>query len=363
MVKRLAAVLTVLTFLILSFAFPDRAHADEKIAVLDFKSILAPTDLGLAVAEILRTELSSLGGYTVIERGMLEQLVQEQALQMSGIVDSETAVKIGKLIGANLVVTGSVVKTGQTYTINSRFVDVETGIIKDGRNIRGSGEDQISAMVHELALIITGKTGESADLPADKDSPTVYMDDFSHGIDTQVWRTESNQRFYTIDDQKGGVRFAKGRKGDNSFQTVGLVFLRQVQGDFDVRIGFRDARIAVLDGAPGNQIELKISFGGQLFIIVYSDEPWLGGHNVHIWADPPRSILGTRKLKVNAGTLRITRKGTLVTGFFNQDVIFSNQFSTEPIDLLSFSLNNNGTKDATSVIFDDFYLSCDRMIP
>jgi len=359
-VKSLAIVLICLVF---SVPFPDGVRAEEKIAVLDFKSILAPADLGLAVAEILRTELSSLGGYTVIERGMLEQLVREQTLQMSGMVDSETAVKIGKLIGANLVVTGSIVKTGQTYTINSRFVDVETGVIKDGRNIRGSGEDQISAMVHQLALIIAGKTAEGETLSVKNDSPVVFTDDFSQGIDPQVWRTESNQRYYTIDDQNGGVRFAKGRRGDNSFQTVGLVFLRQVQGDFDMRIGFRDARIKVVDGAPGNQIELKISFGGQLFIIVYSDEPWLGGHNVHVWADPPRSILGTRNLNVSAGTLRITRKGSLVTGFFNHEVIFSNQFNTEPVELLSFSLNNNGTKDATSVVFDDFYLSCDRMIP
>ncbi len=132
-------------------------YATEKIAVLDFKSLLAPEDLGIAVAEILRTELAGLGGYTIIERGMLEQLLNEQALQLSGAVDSETAVKIGMLAGAKIVVTGSIVKTGEMYTINSRFIEVETGIVKTGKNIRGQGEDQISNMVHQLALIITGK--------------------------------------------------------------------------------------------------------------------------------------------------------------------------------------------------------------
>jgi hypothetical protein len=138
------------------FTFP--AYAGEKVAVLDFKSILAPEDLGVAVAEILRTELVELGDYTVIERGMLAQLMQEQSFQLTGAVDSETAVEIGKLVGAKLVVIGSIVKTGSVYTINSRFIDVETGIAKIGQNIRGQGEDQISNMVHQLALIITGKT-------------------------------------------------------------------------------------------------------------------------------------------------------------------------------------------------------------
>ena len=47
------------------------AVSGEKVAVLDFKSIMAPEDLGVAVAEILRTELVGIGDYTVIERGML----------------------------------------------------------------------------------------------------------------------------------------------------------------------------------------------------------------------------------------------------------------------------------------------------
>jgi len=151
-------VLSLITLVFLVCLFSFSAYAGEKVAVLDFKSILAPEDLGVAVAEILRTELVGLGDYTVIERGMLEQVMHEQSLQLTGAVDSETAVEIGKLVGAKLVVTGSLVKTGTVYTINARFIDVETGVAKIGQNIRGQGEDQISQMVHQLALIITGKT-------------------------------------------------------------------------------------------------------------------------------------------------------------------------------------------------------------
>jgi hypothetical protein len=75
------------------------AWAGEKVAVLDFQSLLASEDYGIAVAEILRTELVGLGDYTIIERGMLQQIIEEQSLQLSGAIDSETAVEIGKLTG------------------------------------------------------------------------------------------------------------------------------------------------------------------------------------------------------------------------------------------------------------------------
>ena len=193
------------------------AYAGEKVAVLDFKSILAPAELGIAVAEILRTELIGLGDYTVIERGMLEQIFREQELQLTGAVDSETAVEIGKLVGAKLVVIGSIVKTGSVYTINSRFIDVETGVAKIGQNIRGQGEDQISLMVQQLALIITGKTvktedimvsshslpdakSETADTANQIGKPAIapFIFDFEDQNDVKLWRPTNDDRHISI---------------------------------------------------------------------------------------------------------------------------------------------------------------------
>ena len=70
--NNLSRILIVVLIIFLPFS----AYAGEKVAVLDFKSILAPPELGIAVAEILRTELIGVGDYTVIERGMLEQLMK-----------------------------------------------------------------------------------------------------------------------------------------------------------------------------------------------------------------------------------------------------------------------------------------------
>ncbi len=130
----------------------------ERVAVLTFKAIGAPAEMGEAVAEILRTELVDVGKFELVERGQIEALIREQKLQMKDLFDAKTAVEIGRLSGAKLVVIGSIVKLGNTYTLNSRFIDVATGVVQIGKNIRGNSENEISIMCRQLAYIIAGKT-------------------------------------------------------------------------------------------------------------------------------------------------------------------------------------------------------------
>ena len=130
----------------------------ERVAVLTFKSIGAPKEMGEAVAEILRTELVDVGGFELVERGQIEALLKEQKLQLQDVIDEKTAVKIGRLSGAKLVVIGSIVKLGTTFTLNSHFIDVQTGITRIGKNIRGNSENEISNMCRQLAYVIAGRT-------------------------------------------------------------------------------------------------------------------------------------------------------------------------------------------------------------
>lgn len=126
-----------------------------RIAVLDFQSIGCDSSLGLAASEILRTELGSRGTYRIIERAQLVRVMEEQSLQISGAVDEQAVVEIGKLLGAKMVVVGSLVRTGKTYTLNSRFIDVQTAEVQKSQNIRGNSEDEISNMCSSLAKIIS----------------------------------------------------------------------------------------------------------------------------------------------------------------------------------------------------------------
>jgi TolB-like protein len=132
-----------------------------RVAVIDFKAIGAPTQFGEAVAENLRNALVQQKQFVVVERSQIDKALKEQAFGQSGLVDAKQAVALGRLVGAKIIVVGSVTKIGSTYTVNARFIDVETGEATDARSIKTNHEDDIAAVVDELAADLSGKSSDS----------------------------------------------------------------------------------------------------------------------------------------------------------------------------------------------------------
>src|SRR5215471_7834355 len=89
-----------------------------RIAVLEFKN-KADNQWwwhgGAAAAQdVFVTELVKSGKFRVVEREQLAALMQEKGLTLSGDVDPRTAIKVGKLLGVNYLLTGSVTEYGVT---------------------------------------------------------------------------------------------------------------------------------------------------------------------------------------------------------------------------------------------------------
>lgn len=129
-----------------------------KVAVLAFETVGDDAKLGEGAAEILRTTLVETGRYTIVERGMLKQVLEEQRLNLSGVVDQKEAAGIGKILGAQLVAVGSVVRLGENYTLNIRFVNVETGEVVSGRKLTARNKEEIPALCGQMVkLLSSGK--------------------------------------------------------------------------------------------------------------------------------------------------------------------------------------------------------------
>ena len=77
----------------------------------------------------LRTELVKLGTYTVLERGQMNEILEEQGFNISGCTSSECAIEAGKLLGVQTMIAGDVGKVGEVITIDVRMFDVATGKI------------------------------------------------------------------------------------------------------------------------------------------------------------------------------------------------------------------------------------------
>lgn len=81
------------------------------------------------IAGMLISELSANPAARVVERGRIQQILDEQRLADSGRVDARTAAKIGKLVGARYVVTGSFIDFYGDFRLDIRLVNVETSEI------------------------------------------------------------------------------------------------------------------------------------------------------------------------------------------------------------------------------------------
>ena len=140
----------ILFMLLLPFSGYVYAVDKQTIAVLDFESIGSEEHLGKAISEIMRTELVDTNRYRVVERAQINKALSEQKFQKSGLIDDKSAVELGKLLGADLIVIGSVVKIGTSYTINSRMIDMKTGEAKLGKNVTGSDLNLLTALSRNL---------------------------------------------------------------------------------------------------------------------------------------------------------------------------------------------------------------------
>ena len=81
------------------------------------------------VAEFISGELEFImveQGMTLIDRSQLDRIRREQNLQMSGEVDDEQAVSIGKIAGASIIVTGAVTGSGSLRRLRLRALDTQT---------------------------------------------------------------------------------------------------------------------------------------------------------------------------------------------------------------------------------------------
>lgn len=97
-------------------------------AIGDANTELAPLSKG--IADLLLYELAQNTGIRIVERENLQNLLNEQNLGQNGRVDDATAARIGRLLGAKHMITGSfVTDRSGTMVITLKTIDTETGRI------------------------------------------------------------------------------------------------------------------------------------------------------------------------------------------------------------------------------------------
>jgi len=119
--------------LLASIMFPLQAEwfnmKTLKVAVLDVVSRVPNEKIDTTtLTEMLQVALVDRNEFQIVERALLEKIIKEQELQISGLTDGQAA-KIGSLSGAHKVMLVSLAKLSDKYIFIVKGIDSNSGIV------------------------------------------------------------------------------------------------------------------------------------------------------------------------------------------------------------------------------------------
>lgn len=143
-----------------------QAPARKRVAVIDFdyatvRSYVSDIwgsdqDIGKGIADILVGQLVRNGTYSVVERKQLDRVLQEQNFQQSGRADASTAAQLGRLLGVDAIIIGSITQFGR----DDKKVGIGGGVRVGGIGIGGVGRRSAKAVVQIDARVVDIRTAE-----------------------------------------------------------------------------------------------------------------------------------------------------------------------------------------------------------
>lgn len=128
---RKIAILTLIQFSLLL--------SQTQIAVVDFEALGVSNDDARALTNRLMIEMHRTNKFMVLEREMLDEIIEEQKFQLSGCNSDVCLVELGQIANVQQIVGGTISTVGDIFTITARLISVETGEVVESALFDHSG--------------------------------------------------------------------------------------------------------------------------------------------------------------------------------------------------------------------------------
>ena len=144
------------------------AQQKKRVAILSFddaaveasaaRTVGTSQDVGAFLSDVVVKELLKGSVYTVVERRAIDQVLKEQNFSNSNRADPKTAAAIGRVLGVDAIIVGSVTQFG----IEESAVALGSGALgRVTREVLGGGKRvNNKATVGMTARMVDTKTGE-----------------------------------------------------------------------------------------------------------------------------------------------------------------------------------------------------------
>jgi TolB-like protein len=133
------------------------------------------------MAELIINDLAQNPNLRVVERERIQAVLVEQNLTKQGAIDPQTAIRLGKILGAQYLITGAFMSDGRgNFVLTGRTINGETSAIGNPTRINTKGDDvlgmiaQLSAKMSaemKVPALRTGDAGAMGATPAGQPTP------------------------------------------------------------------------------------------------------------------------------------------------------------------------------------------------
>jgi len=111
--------------------------------------------LSKGLADMLVTDIARTKGITVVQRENVQKVLKEQVFSLSDLADETKIAEAGKLLGANVLLTGAYSRAGPTLRIDAQLVDVQTGATVNATSVQGKN---VLNLQKQLSLRVLGNS-------------------------------------------------------------------------------------------------------------------------------------------------------------------------------------------------------------
>ena len=185
------------------------------VAVLDFEGQGISVQEVKTLTERIRSEIGNTNAVRLIERKAVDKIMAEQGLQQSGCTSDECASEVGKLLGVQFMISGSIGLVGDTYTIDTKMFSVESGETVRTKSASYAGE--VSGLITEMEILAWEIVGLDAPgrlrlkRSGETDKSTVAVLDFEgRGISIQEAKTLTDRFTSSMSSTKRVIMVERG---------------------------------------------------------------------------------------------------------------------------------------------------------
>ncbi len=134
----------------------------NKIAIMEFVNMQGKvSNLGKYISEELTTRLYLTGKFEVIERQLLDKIIEEQKISMSGMIDESSAVELGRVLGVDAIASGTITDLGTSVKVNARLISAESGKLFSVASVEIPKNDKVKILLSQ-SVATTAVAGATA---------------------------------------------------------------------------------------------------------------------------------------------------------------------------------------------------------